>query len=62
MYPCDCEDMKWMVDNNKVFQKENNKWLLVWKEIDRDAATTTINNYAVTINYCVFCGKRIGNN
>jgi len=60
MYPCDCEDMKWMVDTNDVFKYENNNWLLTWMELDKTNKGTNIEKFGVKFDYCIFCGKRIG--
>jgi len=60
-YPCDCEDMHWMVDHNKVFQNENGIWVLSWIELDKNKdGTVNIPIYGVKFNYCMFCGKGIG--
>lgn len=60
-YPCQCEEMKWMVDNNKVFKKENGSWMLTWMELDRDGKTVNIENFGVRFKNCLFCGKKINN-
>lgn len=59
MYPCDCEDMMWMVDNNKVFKKENDRWVLHWIELDKHDKGTNIETFGVRFNNCLFCGKKI---
>lgn len=53
--------MKWMVDNNKVFKKENGSWMLIWIELDRNGKTINIENFGVRFEYCLFCGKKINN-
>ena len=58
-YPCDCEDMKWMVDNNKVFVKEKNIWVLSWIELDKTDKGTNIEKFGVKFDFCLFCGKKI---
>ena len=58
-YPCICEEMKWMIDNNKVFKKEDGDWILAWIELDRDGKNTNIENFGVRFKYCLFCGKKI---
>jgi len=60
-YPCKCKQMKWMVDNNKVFKKENGSWMLIWIELDRNGKTINIENFGVRFEYCLFCGKKINN-
>ena len=60
MYPCDCQDMKWMVDNNDVFRKESGNWILAWIELDKNNKGTNIEKFGVKFKYCLFCGKRIG--
>jgi hypothetical protein len=59
MYPCDCEDMKWMVDTNAKFKYEDGHWLDTWIELDKTDKGTNIENFGVKFNYCEFCGKRI---
>jgi len=59
-YPCNCVDMKWMVDNNKVFRKESGNWILSWIELDKTKKGTNIEKFGVKFNYCLFCGQRIG--
>lgn len=61
VYPCDCEDMRWMVDNNKVFKKEDGMWFLSWIELDRSVRNTQIERFGVKFDYCLFCGKKIKN-
>lgn len=60
-YPCQCESMRWMVDNNKVFKKENGSWMLVWMELDRHGKNVNIENFGIRFEYCLFCGKKINN-
>lgn len=60
-YPCDCADMKWMIDNNKVFSQEDGEWILGWIELDKTKSGMNIERLGVRFNYCLFCGKRIGN-
>jgi len=60
VYPCDCEDMQWMVDNNDVFRYEADRWLLAWIELDKTDKGTNIEKFGVKFDYCMFCGKRIG--
>jgi len=60
MYPCDCEDMKWMMETNKVFRYEDGNWLLAWIELDKTNKGTNIEKFGVKFDYCIFCGKRIG--
>lgn len=59
-YPCNCEGMKWMMDNNEVF-KNKSKWMLTWVELDRDGKDTNIEKFGVRFKYCLFCGKKINN-
>lgn len=59
-YPCSCPDMRWMLDNNKVFQKENGHWMLTWIELDKHEKGTNIEKFGVKISHCIFCGKEIG--
>ncbi len=59
IYPCECEDMMWMVDNNKVFKKENDRWVLRWTELDKHDKGTNIETFGVRFSNCLFCGKKI---
>ncbi len=59
MYPCDCDDMEWMVENNKVFINEAGRWLLTWIELDKTTKGTNIEKFGVGFEYCLFCGKKI---
>lgn len=58
-YPCDCSDMKWMIDHNDVFVKEDDFWILKWIELDRTKKGTNIGRFGVKFKYCMFCGKKI---
>ncbi len=60
-YPCKCSGMQWMIDNNKVFKNEEDKWMLTWIELDRSKKGVNIENFGIQIRYCVFCGKKINN-
>ena len=60
MYPCDCLDMKWMIDNNKVFERHGSgKWVLSWIELDKHDKGTNIERFGVRFDNCLFCGKKI---
>jgi hypothetical protein len=55
--------MKWMVDNNKVFVKNNDVWFLAWIELDKtEKGEINKENFGIRIRYCNFCGKKIGQN
>lgn len=58
-YPCSCKSMRWMVDHNKVFKKQGDGWFLTWIELDRNGKGINIENFAVKIDYCLFCGRKI---
>ncbi len=58
-YPCGCEGMRWMMDNNKVFEKENGRWVLAWIELDKHDKGTNIERFGVRFDNCLFCGKKI---
>lgn len=60
-YPCDCDEMKWMMDSNEVFKKEDVGWVLVWIEFDRSSKGTNIEKLGVRFSHCLFCGKKINN-
>lgn len=60
-YPCKCDEMEWMVDNNKVFKKEDGEWVLVWIELDRSPQGTNIEKFGVRFSHCLFCGNKINN-
>jgi len=53
--------MEWMVDNNKVFKKEDGEWVLVWIELDRSSQGTNIEKFGVRFSHCLFCGNKINN-
>jgi len=58
--PCNCKEMIWMMKANRVFQNNENRWMLTWKELDRDNKKgINIEQFGVTINYCMFCGNKI---
>lgn len=57
-YPCECDEMKWMVDNNKVFKYKDNGWMLTWIELDKSKKGVNIEKFGVRINYCMFCGNK----
>lgn len=59
-YPCDCEGMKWLVDNYDVVQYLDGKWVLAWIELDKTKKGTNIERFGVKFTHCLFCGKRIG--
>jgi hypothetical protein len=58
-YPCDCADMKWMINNNKVFKKEDGQWILSWIELDKTGAGIYIEKFGVRFDHCMFCGRKI---
>jgi len=60
-YPCDCPNMKWLMDNNKVFQLNEGRWMLTWVELDKEKSHTNVTPYGIAIYYCNFCGKKIKN-
>lgn len=60
-YPCNCKDMRWMIDHNKVFKNEDGIWVLSWMELNKNKdGTINTPQYGVKFNYCMFCGKGIG--
>jgi len=58
-YPCNCKDMVWMMDNNKVFVKQNGNWMLTWMEMDKSLGIVNVEKFGVVIHNCMFCGKKI---
>jgi len=58
-YPCNCEDMRWMIDNNKVFKKDEDIWVLSWIELDKTNSGVNVTPLGVKFKYCLFCGKGI---
>jgi len=58
-YPCDCSDMRYMMDRNDVFRKENGHWILAWIELDKTDKGTNIERFGMKFEYCIFCGKKI---
>jgi hypothetical protein len=59
LYPCDCRDMKWIVDHHNRYSLIGDHWIETWKEIDRNKKETVIQNLGIKINYCPFCGKKV---
>lgn len=60
MYPCDCPDVKWLVDNYKLFIKDNDTWVISWMEIDKESKPNMIiQTFGIKFNFCMFCGKKI---
>ena len=65
-YPCDCQDMKfavnnWTTDKGLQFKFDDNinKWIMVWISLDRHEKGTNIERFGVKFDYCMFCGKKI---
>ena len=58
-YPCNCVDMHWMIDNNKVFEENDGGWVLGWIELDKTKSGINLERFGVKFNYCLFCGKRL---
>jgi len=62
IYPCECVDMKWMMDNKKVFKKSDGRWMLTWMEFDKEGHKgINIEQFGMVIHYCMFCGCKIKN-
>lgn len=59
MYPCDCDDMMWMMDNHKLFGAQGGNWAVVWVELDKTDNGTNIEHLGVRFRYCLFCGKEL---
>lgn len=60
-YPCDCKNARWLIENYKVFQNQEGRWMLTWIELDKEKTYTNVTPYGITMNYCMFCGKKIKN-
>lgn len=58
-YPCKCKEMMWMVDNNKVFNRQDDRWLLTWIELDKTNSGVNVEQFGVVIYNCMFCGEKI---
>jgi len=59
-YPCDCNDMIWMIHHEKVFKFEDGFWALSWMELDRtEKGEVNIGHFGVKIKHCPFCGKEL---
>jgi hypothetical protein len=61
-YPCDCDEMRFMIDNHELFMYDNhNEWFLTWivKEFDEEKGVTNLPKLGVKFDYCMFCGKEI---
>jgi len=59
MYPCDCENSKFIMDNYDVIKDENNAWMLNWLELDKTNKGTNIQRLGIRVKYCMFCGKKL---
>lgn len=59
MYPCSCPDMKWLIDNYDIFQKQESDWVLSWIELDKNKKETYAQRFGIKFDYCIFCGERI---
>jgi len=58
-YPCNCDDMVFVINNLDLIEKMDNHWLIKWKELDRTAKGINIENLAIKFLYCPFCGNKI---
>jgi hypothetical protein len=62
-YPCNCENMVWMINNSDIFKFQDSAWVLHWIELDKGKdGTTSIERFGVRFQYCMFCGRSINNN
>jgi len=61
MYPCDCQDGKFIKDNYDVIKMENGAWMLNWLELDKTDKGTNIQRLGIRVKYCMFCGKELKN-
>lgn len=59
MYPCNCDDMKWLVDNYDVVIFKDGYWLLKWVEFDRVGIKSNIQTFSTRMRNCMFCGNTI---
>ena len=58
-YPCNCKDMGFVIDNVDLIDNFDKYWIIKWKELDKTAKGINIENLAVRIYYCPFCGRKL---
>jgi len=51
--------MKYIIENTELITSFKDHWVIVWKELDRTNKGVNIENLAVKINNCPFCGKEL---
>lgn len=57
---CDCNDSEWILSTYDVIRNVSGKWMIVWTVIDKTEDNRYYKqDYAVKIDYCPFCGKKI---
>ncbi len=59
MYPCDCDEMVWMMGNYDLFGEQGGSWVVVWTELDKTDSGTNIERFGVRFSHCLFCGKAL---
>lgn len=59
---CDCKDSKWLLERYDIIRDVSGNQMIVWTVIDKsEDGRYYKQEYAVKINYCPFCGKKIKN-
>ena len=58
-YPCNCDDMIFVINNLDLISKVDIHWVIKWKELDKTTNGINIENLAVKFSYCPFCGNKI---
>lgn len=58
---CDCRDWLSIEQSNPEIFKlyDSYGWVLSWVELTKEPGYTKINQYAVKISFCPFCGKNL---
>ena len=59
---CECDEFLSVGENHPTLFMDNDDygWLIHWVELTKERGYTQIHNYGVVIQYCPFCGKKIG--
>ena len=58
---CTCKDWSNVIkDHNNLFQ-EHPKYgaILTWLEVTKESSYHKLHSYAIQINFCPFCGKKL---
>lgn len=59
-YPCDCLDMKYVINNTNLIKKEDGHWIFTWIDgLDKTSKGTNIERFGMKFEYCPWCNKKI---